>query len=231
MAEEVPTIAPHPESISQPAATVSEFAPAVFGMIADPWLRFFARLVDLQLWSILLALMLGLLWPSLFEEKSFLTSQLGSRLFGWVLVPFALILDALSYRFFGNTPGKWTAGIKVKSLAGDKVPFRTYLRRNFSLYWFGLGLQIPLVVLVTLWKNYGLAEEEMKQYAGTRASVRGHSSIRSAPRVLSLSGQFGSSCLFGKLLNRCSCRAPVTPITRLQNCIPRRFDEGTSSKE
>ena len=75
-----------------------------------------------------------------------------------IFAPFALGLDATTYSVFGNTPGKWVAGIKVKSVAGDKVSFQTYLKRNFSLYSFGLGLDIPIVVLVTLWRSYGQAE-------------------------------------------------------------------------
>jgi uncharacterized RDD family membrane protein YckC len=183
---ETQPLAPHPESIYQPASTASEIAPEISGMIADPWLRFFARFVDIQIWAFLVALTAGLLLPSLFKDQSFLTGRLGSRLFGWLLIPFALALDAVSYSLFGNTPGKWIAGIKVKSLAGDKVSFRTYLKRNFILYWFGLGLDIPLVVLVTLWRNYRHAEgnETVRwdESTGTRAFVR----APSTPRIVAV---------------------------------------------
>jgi uncharacterized RDD family membrane protein YckC len=184
--QEVPPMeqppAPHPESISHPPSTTSEFAPSVSRMIADPWPRFFARMVDLQLWGLLLAFMAALLLPWLFEDRAFLTSQLGSRFFGWILIPFALGLDAVVYTLLGNTPGKWIAGIKVKSLAGDKVSFPTYLKRNCSLYWFGLGLDIPIVVLVTMWSNYGHAEgnETVRwdESTGTRPFIRVASTIR-----------------------------------------------------
>jgi uncharacterized RDD family membrane protein YckC len=69
-----------------------------------------------------------------------------------------MILDAVAYALFGNTLGKWTAGIKVKSVSGDKVSFLTYLKRNFGMYLFGYGAGIPIVNLVTMGSNYSRAE-------------------------------------------------------------------------
>jgi uncharacterized RDD family membrane protein YckC len=183
---ETQLLAPHPESVPHLPSTASEIASEISGTIAEPWLRFFARLVDIQIWAFLLAFTAGLLLPSLFQGQSFLTGGFGSKLFGWLLIPFALAVDAVSYSLLGNTPGKWVAGIKVKSLAGDKVSFLTYLKRNFSLYWFGLGLDIPLVVLVTMWRNYSHAEgnETVRwdESTGTRAFVR----APSTPRIVAI---------------------------------------------
>lgn len=181
-AQAIEPLAPHPESIPNPLSAASRIAPDIDGVVAGPWLRFFARFVDLQIWALLLAFMAGLFLPSLFENQSFLTGQLGSKVFGWILVPFAFGLDAAAYSLFGNTPGKWIAGIKVKSLAGGKVPFRTYLKRNFGLYWFGLGTDIPIVVLVTMWQNCGLAERHeavrWDESTGTRPFIKGESPFR-----------------------------------------------------
>ena len=178
-----PELDPHPESLdrsSPPAAAPS--ALEIAGIIADPWLRFFARIVDLQIWLLILGFATGLVLPSLFDDGAFLTGQLGSRLFTWVLTPVALLLDALSYRFLGNTPAKWLAGIKVKSLAGDKVSFSTYLKRNLGVYWFGLGTGFPVVTLVTMGINYRPAEEReparWDESTGTRAFVKAHSNPR-----------------------------------------------------
>lgn len=182
--QEIPEPPPHPESGHHTPMSVPEAAPEISGIVAGPWLRFFARSVDIQIWSVLLAFTAGLLLPALFADNAFLTGQLGSRLFGWALVPFALALDAAAYSVFGNTPGKFTAGIKVKSLAGDKVSFSTYLKRNFGMYWFGLGADIPIVVLVTMWSNYGRAEgnEAVRwdESAATRPFVKAASTPRFA---------------------------------------------------
>lgn len=176
--------AQHPESLDHALSTGSGIAPQLSGVIAEPWLRFFARFVDLQIWVLILAFMSGFLLPSLFEQHPFFATQLGSWVFGWFLVPIAMILDAGAYSLFGNTPGKWMAGIRVKSLAGDKVSFKTYLKRNFGMYWFGLGMDIPIVVLVTLWSSYSSAEIQeavrWDEITGTRPFVR----ARSIPRLV-----------------------------------------------
>jgi uncharacterized RDD family membrane protein YckC len=177
-----PPPAPHPESILQAPSTGSESSPQISGLIAEPWLRFFARSVDIHVWGLVLAFMMGLFFPSWFEGHAFLTSKLGSTVFEWALVPFSLLLDAGAYHLFGNTPGKWTAGIRVKSLAGEKVSFLTYLKRNFGLYWFGLGTGIPLVSLVTIWRSYQIVEghETVRwdEGTGTRALVKSTSTPR-----------------------------------------------------
>ena len=72
------------------------------------------------------------------------------RVQGWVSLPFGMILDALSYDVFGSTPGKWIGGIRALDLRGVHVPFRAHLRRNFGVYWYGLGTDFPIVALFTL---------------------------------------------------------------------------------
>jgi uncharacterized RDD family membrane protein YckC len=179
---EKPALPPHPESLSHLASDPAETAPVIRGSIADPWLRFFARFVDIQIEIFVLYIVAGLLVPALFQSRLFLSGQLGSKLIGVIFVPFALALDAVAYSVFSNTPGKWIAGIKVKSVAGDKVSFQTYLKRNFGLYWFGLGLDIPIVVLVTLWRSYGQAAgDEIVRWdknTGTRAFMTVASTLR-----------------------------------------------------
>ena len=52
------------------------------GSIADPWLRFFARFVDIQIEILVLSIVAGLLVPALFQSRLFLSGQLGSKLIG-----------------------------------------------------------------------------------------------------------------------------------------------------
>jgi hypothetical protein len=131
---------------------------------------------------LLLAVALGILRPSLFQANGFFTGQLGTNLFGWLLIPFVMVFDAIAYTLFGNTLGKWTAGIKVKSIAGEKISFVSYLKRNFGVYLFGLGTGIPIVSLVTMGSNYNHAEGQdparWDQSAGTRPFVKSTSTPR-----------------------------------------------------
>jgi uncharacterized RDD family membrane protein YckC len=174
--------APHPQSIVHSPSIALESGPGISGLTAGPWLRFFARSVDIHIGAILLAVVVGLLLPSLFQANAFFTGQLGTMLFGWLLLPFVMVLDAIAYALFGNTLGKWTAGIKVKTIAGEKVSFLTYLKRNFRMYIFGYGTGFPFVSLVTMGSNYSRAEghdvARWDESAGTRPFVKSISTPR-----------------------------------------------------
>jgi uncharacterized RDD family membrane protein YckC len=177
-----PALPPHPESLSHLPSTATETAPVGSGTIAGPWLRFFARSVDIHIGVFLLSLVVAILLPSLFQANGFFASQLGSTLFGMLLLPFAMAFDAAAYAICGNTLGKWTAGIKVKTIAGDRVSFFAYLKRNFSLYIFGYGAGIPIVCLVTMGSSYSHAEVQeparWDETAGTRPFVNSVSTPR-----------------------------------------------------
>ena len=129
-----------------PGATEST-GQAHFG---TPWTRFWARGVDLFVSSSLLFLIVGVVRPSIFEPDGAFGGESGGQLLWWVLFPVAMLADAIVYATFGNTFGKWVAGIKVLDLNGGQVPFRTYVRRNFGVWWSGLGTGFPLISMFTL---------------------------------------------------------------------------------
>jgi uncharacterized RDD family membrane protein YckC len=101
----------------------------------------------------LVAVMTGAIRPSLIGH---LNATVGAK---WVvlllLFPIALVLDAGVYRALGNTPGKAIAGIKALAQDGRRMlSAPAYLGRNFAVYFFGLGLGLPLVSLFTLIYGY-----------------------------------------------------------------------------
>jgi uncharacterized RDD family membrane protein YckC len=118
---------------------------------APPWRRFWARWLDVILGAFVIGLVITALRPSLYDGL-FAQHQ---TLFGLLLLPFALLADALVYTAFGNTPGKAIAGIQVVAdRTGERLTFLNYSRRNFELYVFGLGLGVPLFNLFLLIANY-----------------------------------------------------------------------------
>jgi uncharacterized RDD family membrane protein YckC len=119
-------------------------------LLATPWLRFWARMFDLVFFSYLLHALLDAIAPSFLLNGGVLASLLLPSL----LLPLVLTLDALSVSAFGNTPGKAIAGIRVLDLCGATLPLSAQLRRNFKLYWFGLGAELPPVTLVTLFLSF-----------------------------------------------------------------------------
>jgi uncharacterized RDD family membrane protein YckC len=146
--------------------------PAVAATPAGPWPRFVARKIDLSINLILLGGVIGMVRPSVIPSDAL--NHLGATLLlGLLSLPFAMILDAVVYSVFGNTPGKWLAGIRVMRFDKSSVPFATYLRRNFGVYWSGLGANVPLVTLITLLSAHDKASrgeaQSWDEAAGTRA--------------------------------------------------------------
>lgn len=120
--------------------------------LARPWPRYWARSFDLMLFSVLAACLLRTFFPAALGPDQ--APVIG----GIILLPFALLFDALGYGIFGNTPGKWLAGIRICDIAGNRIPRASYLRRNFRMYAPGLALGIPLIALFTLTRSYNKAK-------------------------------------------------------------------------
>jgi uncharacterized RDD family membrane protein YckC len=155
------------------AETISAVPRPISMNLAVPWQRFWARLLDNLIWVTGLSFLLGMLWPSLFQDGGFFAAKGAETLLAWFLLPFAMALDAIAFTVFGNTFGKWVAGIKILTLRGERLPFQEYLKRNFGVYGFGLGTGFPLVSLFTLISSYDRAKKgeimSWDEAAGTRS--------------------------------------------------------------
>ncbi|MBC8273539.1 MAG: RDD family protein [Chloroflexi bacterium] len=107
-----------------------------------PWVRYFARFVDLFLFSLLAGFVLGMYVPSVLNvPSSFLTVAI---LFVWIFQEAVLLANC------GTTPGKWLFKIKVTDSQGQKLKFSDALNRSFGVGLKGMGGGVPLLPLLTL---------------------------------------------------------------------------------
>ncbi|MDM0113850.1 RDD family protein [Variovorax sp. J22R133] len=125
--------------------------------LAGPWRRCCARLLDVALLSIpagfLLGAALALLAPSFADWVG--SPDPGTRLaLGFMLVPLALLTEAVVFGLFGTTPGKFLFGIRIVTASGACPGFTQYLKRTLALYWRGMALSLPLVSLITMLDEY-----------------------------------------------------------------------------
>lgn len=116
-----------------------------------PWVRFWARTLDLNIFLLLSSVLIGFLYGFLYalinkEAPSFSDTILVLILLG---LPIAFVIDAISMTLFGNTPGKAILRTSVTNADGSKLSFRDALLRNMRVYFSGYGLGIPLVQFVT----------------------------------------------------------------------------------
>jgi len=113
--------------------------------VVSPWARWAARTLDFYASIILAAILLGATLPMIGLDVD------GVSEIGWMIlaIPPGLALDALCYHFFGQTLGKWLFAVKVRHQDGTRLLFPEYLKRNVWVFIKGLGLGIPVVILVT----------------------------------------------------------------------------------
>ncbi len=123
--------------------------------VAGRWVRLVARIFDLWIASLVvqfvLGFIVGLFMPQILPS---LVSFYGVIISSIVIVPLALGFDALVYRAFGKTPGKAILGVSVVTAEGAPLTPKAYMRRNLSVWLFGLGLNIPLVNLFAMGRQF-----------------------------------------------------------------------------
>jgi uncharacterized RDD family membrane protein YckC len=151
---------------------------AVPTILARPWPRYWARMLDVFLFLLLVAIPVAALFPVFYAN---VTHVADGQLLYLLGLPFAMVLDAIVYLLCGNTPGKWLGGIRVLDVNGRKVGFTQYLKRDFMVYFLALGFGIGLVALFTLISSHKKSGSRQDSELGSRL---GNTSIRDEIRLL-----------------------------------------------
>lgn len=116
-----------------------------------PWRRYAARLTDIIVLGSIAWFIMGVVLYSvnpgaadqMFSGES---NMAADGMFNLLLVlPIIAVLVGLT----GSSLGKWVFGIRV-SKDGKPIGFLRALKREFSVWFFGMGIGFPLVSLVTL---------------------------------------------------------------------------------
>jgi uncharacterized RDD family membrane protein YckC len=161
------------EAEDRPVAPVS-------AAIAGPWTRYWSRTLDLALGQYAVGGAIGLAFA--FTNPAMLQSALFSTGYGGLLLailtfPVVMAIDAVVLATFGNTLGRWIAGVRVETVDGGRPSLALCLHRNALVYVFGLALSVPLATLFSLINSFtevnesGLAHWD--RTLGTRVHVRG----------------------------------------------------------
>jgi len=130
--------------------------------LARPWARYWARALDLTIEVFVVSFpfwfLLGFFAPHLLDPL-ISGGKVTDLVLQVLLLPPALILDALIVRLFGTTVGKAIAGVQLRSVENQRVGLRVLLRRNLGVYVSGLGLGLPLIVLITLIRSFWIVRD------------------------------------------------------------------------
>jgi len=129
-------------------ALSDEMLDAPYISAATPWSRFWSRHLDLAIWTLPAAIILEIL---LFYPLEMILPPIAVRiLINLAIFPVAFVLDAICLARFGQTPARNIAGIRVTKRDGTPLTFSESVKRNFSLFYRGMALGLPLISLFTL---------------------------------------------------------------------------------
>lgn len=145
--------------VASPAPTLQRASEPMRGSVvgspalAGPLRRYTARTIDLIVADIILyGVVLCLMTFGLINLE--LSNPGESAALHMTMLPIALLVDAAIYRARGTTLGKKLLGIRVVGLNGSPLTPRDYAWRNVRIWIHGFGFGIPVVSLVTLWRQY-----------------------------------------------------------------------------
>ncbi|MBL8499555.1 MAG: RDD family protein [Nitrosomonas sp.] len=113
-----------------------------------PWVRYWARMFDLYLISIVSGIAISILDPDAFSEQS------SDQLFGFAVIFAWVFIESLFLSTTGTTPGKWLFKIRLIPSSGETADYSTAFSRSFKVWWRGFGIGFPLVSLITLIVSY-----------------------------------------------------------------------------
>lgn len=113
-----------------------------------PFRRYFARWFDLNLYSVILAV----IWYFILNIRPFLNWH--DTVLGIMTVFLSIPVNAVLLAKFGTTCGKRLMGISLEAVDDAEITFRDALRREWNVFRYGYGFNIPIYSLWRLYKNY-----------------------------------------------------------------------------
>ena len=120
---------------------------------SSSWARYFARGIDLTIWTVLEIIILPE-WIITFVNKDSAQGFAAGIVFGLIELLLIIFVEPLFLAKFKTTPGKALLGIKIQHEDGSALSYMEGVRRTLNLAFYGLGLGIPFVSLITMISSY-----------------------------------------------------------------------------
>ncbi len=126
--------------------------------VQAPVRRFFARELDLLLCSALWVSFLALVCNVGIRGHRGLLALLDLA----VPLLLMLVLEPMLLHVWGTTPGKWLLGLSVAGAEGGRLRYEEGLSRTGKIIVRGMGLRLPVISLIRLWKSCRTCGDEKK---------------------------------------------------------------------
>ena len=152
------------------ARTAAE-TPAVFRDTPPPgycpWRRFFARMLDLELCTLLWYALLGLIFHVNLTQRSSLLRWTD----GLIALGLMLLLEPFFLRRWGATPGKALFGLRLEHPDGRRITYGEGNSRTQQVIWWGMGMNIPIFQFIRLYKSYKSYTQTREMFWDTRQDL------------------------------------------------------------
>ncbi len=116
-----------------------------------PWVRLFARSIDIFIWGFLIRELLKLISISTYED---LLSIANGYVINAVIYALWIFVEGFAISKFGYTFGKWLLNIHVGNCDRTRLNTKTSLKRVLGVWIYGEGLGIPVLSFVTYIMSY-----------------------------------------------------------------------------
>lgn len=127
-----------------------EVASDVANKVRSPWRRYFARILDISLYTYFVVAFQALV----FHTNMLSRSTLGNLIDALIAFFIMMLVEPVLLSKLGTTPGKWLLGLRVTSATGQPLSYLDALGRTVTVFWRGFGLNIPIYNIYRLWKGY-----------------------------------------------------------------------------
>jgi len=143
------------------------------------WARLWARYIDLSLYVFLIGISVVLF------VRDFATLNQAAMVL--LLLPPALVVDAVVIGRFGTSIGKLIAGVRVVGATGESPGFGASVRRNVGVYFafgVGVGFIAPITLIVAYFGLRRTGSTWWDRGAGTQVVSAGSTPLRTINAAL-----------------------------------------------
>ena len=125
--------------------------------IQEPWRRFFARSLDMYLYTTIIRVFLSVLGFNILNMGN--GGSFFIEIFSVILM---IAIEPLLISKFGTTIGKAVLGICIVGLDDKKLSYEKAFNRTIKVFWKGMGCQLPFYEFYRLWKSFQTLVNENK---------------------------------------------------------------------
>ena len=116
-----------------------------------PWRRYFARILDYLWFTMTINFVFTVVLRIRPAPASYnLVQILSPILYAAMFIP----IEALFLHLWGTTPGKLSMGVRIERIEGGRLSYSDAMERSKSVFFFGMGLRIPIISEITMIKRY-----------------------------------------------------------------------------